>query len=363
MGECKDASFEDEHMALRVGSVFIVLVLSAIGVFFPLLGLKNEIFHIPKIILFAVRFFGSGVIVATAFIHLLGDASEYLSNECLGNGWHEYPWAPAFALMGVWIMFTIELAVNEYVKHNGLKRLDGCSGCAELIVEEDGVREMNPDPYHHRNSLHLHCANSHQLQSIEGDEVKKDEPVAKTSSDIRARDLEANTTSELSESTYRTLVSIFILEFGILFHSVFVGLSLAIAQDEFKTLLVAISFHQFFEGMGLGARFAGAIWPKNQHWVPWALAAGFSLTTPIGVAVGLGVRHSYSEESKSSLLTVGIFNSFCAGILIYNGLVDLMSQDFIHGDFLRACRWKMVAFAYVMLSLGCLLMAFIGKYA
>lgn len=364
MTECLTADFTDEHMALRVGSVFIVLVLSAIGVFFPLLGLKNHIFHIPKILLFAVRFFGSGVIVATAFIHLLGDAAEYLANECLGGVWQDYPWATAFCLMGVWIMFTIELCVSEYVKHKGLKRLDGCSGCAELVLDEES--EPHTDPYHQNNARalqshgeHLHL---HQLEDM-GHKKVEFEKVNTSGSDSLDRDMEAATASDLSESTYRVLVSIFILEFGIVFHSVFVGLSLAIAQDEFKTLLVAISFHQFFEGMGLGARFAGAIWPKNQHWVPWALGLAFALTTPTGVAVGLGVRHSYSEDSRESLLTVGIFNSFCSGILIYNGMVDLMSQDFIHGDFLRNCRWKKVAFAYSMLSLGCLLMAFIGKWA
>lgn len=371
MGECSGADFVDEHMELRVASVFIVLVLSAIGVFFPLLGLKNHIFHIPKILLFAVRFFGSGVIVATAFIHLLGDASEYLSEPCLGGIWQEYPWATAFCLMGVWIMFTIELCVSEYVKHKGLKRLDGCSGCAELVLDEDSA-EPHTDPYHQsrRPLLHLHPAEQHlHLHQLEDLGASKSvqfaaaEKMNTSLSETLERDMEAATASDLSESTYRVLVSIFILEFGIVFHSVFVGLSLAIAQDEFRTLLVAISFHQFFEGMGLGARFAGAIWPKNQHWVPWALGLAFALTTPTGVAVGLGVRHTYSEDSREALLTVGIFNSFCSGILIYNGLVDLMSQDFIHGDFLRACRWKKVAFAYSMLTLGCLLMALIGKWA
>lgn len=361
MTQCAGSTFVDEHMELRIAAVFIVLVLSAIGVFFPMLGLKNNIFHIPKILLFAVRFFGSGVIVATAFIHLLGDASEYLTKLCLPKIWSEYPWAPAFCLMGVWIMFTIELCVGEYVKHKGLKRLDGCSGCAELVLEEDAAVHET-DPYHaNRASPEIDL---HQLEHLNKEHVKFAEQKSSNSDvDVTMKDMEAATSADLSESTYRVLVSIFILEFGIVFHSVFVGLSLAIAQNEFKTLLVAISFHQFFEGMGLGARFAGAIWPKSQHWVPWALGVAFTLTTPAGVAVGLGVRHTYSEDSMEALLTVGIFNSFCSGILIYNGVVDLMAQDFIHGDFLKACRWKKVAFAYTMLTLGCFLMALVGKWA
>lgn len=44
------------------------------------------------------------------------------------------------------------------------------------------------------------------------------------------------------------------LEIGIVVHSVIIGISLGTAGsiDTIKPLLVALSFHQFFEGMGLG---------------------------------------------------------------------------------------------------------------
>lgn len=340
MTTCDNTEFKGEHMELRIASVFIVLILSALGVFFPLVGSMHSVFRLPKILLFAVRFFGSGVIVATAFIHLLGEADEYLKSECLSGGWKAYPWAAAFCLMGAWTMFTIEFGVSEYVKHRGLVKSDGCSGGARLMLDENHANHVELDDH-----SHIHA------EPKKGPETEEDtiEP--------------ASCCSDVQGSTYKKLVSIFILEFGIVFHSVFVGLSLAIAQNQFKTLLVAICFHQFFEGVGLGARFAAAVWPRAQNWVPWAMALAFSLTTPLGIAAGLGVRHSYSENSKGSLIVVGVFNSFCSGILIYNGLVDLMGQDFIHGDFLQECPWKKALFAYVMLTLGCFAMALIGKWA
>lgn len=45
-----------------------------------------------------------------------------------------------------------------------------------------------------------------------------------------------------------------VLELGILVHSVIIGISLGASQspETIKPLLVALSFHQFFEGMGLG---------------------------------------------------------------------------------------------------------------
>lgn len=45
-----------------------------------------------------------------------------------------------------------------------------------------------------------------------------------------------------------------VLEIGIVVHSVIIGISLGASEsiDTIKPLLAALSFHQFFEGMGLG---------------------------------------------------------------------------------------------------------------
>lgn len=45
-----------------------------------------------------------------------------------------------------------------------------------------------------------------------------------------------------------------VLELGIVVHSVIIGISLGASQDPdtIKPLVVALSFHQMFEGMGLG---------------------------------------------------------------------------------------------------------------
>jgi zinc transporter 1/2/3 len=48
-----------------------------------------------------------------------------------------------------------------------------------------------------------------------------------------------------------------LLEAGILFHSTFIGLSISISTGmTFIALMIAIAFHQIFEGLALGARVA-----------------------------------------------------------------------------------------------------------
>lgn len=55
----------------------------------------------------------------------------------------------------------------------------------------------------------------------------------------------------------------------------------------------------------------------------------FSLTTPIGIGVGIGIASVYKENSPSGLIVEGVFNSASAGILIYMALVDLLAPDFM----------------------------------
>lgn len=58
------------NVGLRIGSLFIVLVTSAIGVLAPLLLHKLVIGKIGATVLMAVKQFGTGVIISTAFIHV-----------------------------------------------------------------------------------------------------------------------------------------------------------------------------------------------------------------------------------------------------------------------------------------------------
>ncbi len=59
------------------------------------------------------------------------------------------------------------------------------------------------------------------------------------------------------------VVNITLLEGGILFHSVFVGITVSITINGFVVLLIAIIFHQVFEGLGLGSRIAAVPYPKG----------------------------------------------------------------------------------------------------
>ncbi|MCJ1306456.1 hypothetical protein MMC25_000098 [Agyrium rufum] len=155
-----------------------------------------------------------------------------------------------------------------------------------------------------------------------------------------------------SEEYAAQLTGIFILEFGIIFHSVFVGFTLAVAGPEFSTLYVVLVFHQMFEGLGLGSRLAATPWPARKWFLPYLLGSAYGLTTPIAIAVGLGIRTTYAPGSQTALIVNGVFDSISAGILIYTGLVELLAHEFMFSSTMRRASLKVVLLAFGTMVLG-----------
>ncbi|KAG0452190.1 hypothetical protein HPP92_025830 [Vanilla planifolia] len=120
-----------------------------------------------------------------------------------------------------------------------------------------------------------------------------------------------------------------VLELGIMVHSVIIGISLGVSKDPstVRPLVAALSFHQFFEGMGLGGCFVHAQL-KLRSMTTMVLL--FSFTTPLAIVVGIGISFGYKENDSFATIIEGILNSGAAGILIYIGLVDLLAVDFMN---------------------------------
>jgi zinc transporter 1/2/3 len=83
--------------------------------------------------------------------------------------------------------------------------------------------------------------------------------------------------------------SLYSLEIGIALHSVLIGITLGTSTEEFMPLLIAISAHQFFEGMALASLIFEA--PIDQLQA-FGLLAFYSLGTPIGIALGISLREA-----------------------------------------------------------------------
>ncbi|KAJ8545048.1 hypothetical protein K7X08_017631 [Anisodus acutangulus] len=150
-----------------------------------------------------------------------------------------------------------------------------------------------------------------------------------------------------------------VLELGILVHSVIIGISLGTTENPktIKPLLIALSFHQFFEGMGLGGCISQAKYKARTITV---MVLFFTLTTPTGIAIGMMLSKCYNEQSSSALIVQGVLNSASAGILIYMALVDLLATDFM--DPKLQTSFKLQIIANVSLVLGACCMSLLAKW-
>ena len=357
-------SYNGEHFGARILAVFVVFAVSALGSFLPLLALRSPFFTVPPWCFFVTRYIGSGVIVATGFIHLLAEAGKALLNPCLGGVWEEYTWAEGICLMGVFTMFFFDIVAHKKIEDKvrqkkalgdeaALQQLRDVELLPDTVLLDQEKR--NTDIGKEKSNMEL------DQGDIEIKQEKCDEDVTKVE---KCEETHETTHSSTEHSLHQQILNSFVLEFGIIFHSVFVGLSLAIAGDEFKTLYAAIAFHQMFEGLGLGTRFAMTPWPKSKWYVPWVLSLAYSLTTPVAIAIGLGVRKSYPPGSRTALITTGVFDAVCAGVLIYNSLVELMAYDFMYSrEFSGDKGMGRMLTAFFFLSVGGFAMALIGKWA
>lgn len=138
--------------------------------------------------------------------------------------------------------------------------------------------------------------------------------------------IDVETGLPVSEMIYKKLsMNITLLEGGILFHSVFVGMTVSITIEGFVILLIAILFHQLFEGLGLGSRIAAVPYPKGSI-RPWLLVFAFGTTAPIGQAIGLITRNTYDPNSAFGLIIVGVFNAMYVALPLPPSLLGIKPE-------------------------------------
>ncbi|KAA1469105.1 ZIP-like iron-zinc transporter [Dentipellis sp. KUC8613] len=334
---CGSGGGADTFFGLRVAAIFIIWVGGTCGALFPVLARRTRWLGVPHWLFDFAKYFGSGVIIATAFIHLLDPAIEELGSPCLGSGWTEYPYALAIALASIYLIFIVELLAFRI-------------GTAKL--KKLGVSH---DP-------HGHDVGSHAAHGPESSNRERERTAHEHQHRKGDEDDDDDDESDMGDSATAQVIGIAILEFGVVLHSVLIGLTLAV-DEEFKTLLVVLVFHQTFEGLGLGSRLAFIKLPARLNHIPLAAACLYGLTTPIGIAIGLGVRTTYNPDSTRASIVSGVLDALSAGILIYTALVELLAHEFIFNkDMRNASDWK-VAYALACMCLGCALMALLGKWA
>ncbi|KAI0739449.1 Zinc/iron permease [Daedaleopsis nitida] len=168
----------------------------------------------------------------------------------------------------------------------------------------------------------------------------------------------------------RQVIGILVLQLGIMIHSLVIGLTLSITTgSEFTSLVIAIVFHQLFEGLSLGIRIAGLPSSDSEHGFrhlpghtlkPF-LAVSFATTTPLGIGIGLVALGGAGKSTGPHLILVqGVMSAVSAGMLIYAACVEMLAGDFVMDAHLWRGSVRRQALALGSLLAGVCAMAAIG---
>ncbi|XP_021768720.1 zinc transporter 6, chloroplastic-like [Chenopodium quinoa] len=322
---------------IKLISSLVIFATSIAGISFPVILAKSfagkPAYDRATLV---IKCYAAGVILSTSLVHVLPDAFDALGDCVVAtrHPWKDFPFAGLVTLIGALLALLVDLAANsshaEVHARGGYTQLDGphChGGSGEGKVEMVVVVRENGDVVEERES----------------------EKVAAAEEEAR-------------EKMRQRMVSQ-VLEIGIIFHSVIIGVTMGMSQNvcTIKPLVAALSFHQIFEGMGLGGCIAQAGFSfKTTAYMCFM----FSVTTPVGIILGMIIFSltGYDDSSANALISEGLLGSLSSGILIYMALVDLISADFFHNK-LMSSETKMKKGCYIALVLGSASMSILALWA
>ncbi|EOD47624.1 putative zinc-regulated transporter 2 protein [Neofusicoccum parvum UCRNP2] len=420
-----EAGTEEYDLPLHVIALFLVLLTSIGGAGFPVMAKKFPWMKIPPKAFFFCKHFGTGVLIATAFVHLLPTAFSSLNDPCLPPLFtDDYPALPGVIMMGsLFSLFVLEMYLNSKMggqahNHGGptgqaisapipmpaprAPQRPAREPMAPMSRTESEESFEKSYAWSDAKQAYVRDREAEMAMPTMGDQKPSEMPawfIAFYSQYIRQRDemlalidrhatalpgydAKGASASEKEVSFFdddqdleeggqpavdpmvlkKMSLNITLLEGGILFHSVFVGMTISATTDGFVILLIAIMFHQTFEGLGLGSRIAAVPFPKGSP-KPWLLVFAFGTTAPFGQAIGLLSRNSFDVASALGLIMNGTFNAISSGLLIYAALVNLLQEDFLSEEarMIMSKKDRITAFIYVLM--GAAGMSIVGAFA
>lgn len=352
--DCELVGVDDYNMPLQIAGIFIVLGVAALGALVPIAARASKRVVINGYVFLLFKCFGIGVILSTGLIHMFMPAVGAFSNPCLPEGWHVYePWAAVFALIGAFFVHLIQTIVLAH------------------FAQEDTHNHETHALHKQDEEMAAHDAASSQRGDSTRDLERKSSgranpPEVVALSMVRQVHHEDGCAThrlvENIQNHHHSRITTFALEAGMLFHSIIIGVVLGVSDaHENVPLLIAISFHQLFEGFALSTTILECDFKSYR--MPILMASAFVIATPVGQAIGIGIASSFEPNSPSALLSTGILDAFAAGILIYDGFVNLLTPAVTHNHKFARFSGAKKLFVFLALWTGAAAMAVVGKWA
>jgi zinc transporter ZupT len=325
----------DATLQLRVAAVLILTCVSGVGVISPEMyayfnryiksnnnGAKidsndiengqlatenSKLSSSPAFRVFKV--FTGGLLVSVALLHLMPDSNANLADDQLVNSASQYPIAYIMTLGGCLFTVLLEI-VGKHVVH-----LMGINVSNSKEVSQEAIVEIEHGS--HPSDL---CTHEHL------------------------------------KSSNASFIKLLIIEISVAIHSIAIGFGLGTQTRNLpaiQALIVAMCFHQVFEGLCLGTMMLEV---KISTISRILLSLFFTVSLSVGIIIGI-----LTIESSTSQHVEGAANGFAAGCLLYGSLVDIINEEF--SKVIPSEQKYLKAYMFCGLLAGCGVMALLAVWA
>lgn len=272
---------------------------------------------------------------------MLSPANELLTSEYTYSLFNEKytSFSGAFAIIGIIITHFVQVYASHFLegshKHDHI-HVHSTSDCNSKVLsheKSDIIKLEEGDITNCESYSSDETKNDVYSKGNNGEDKEWHEKNNKVSIVSAVDDCAANQHEilHLMERKERQLVC-YLLEIGISFHSVLIGVAFGLESHGLIVLMIALMFHQFFEGVSLSSVFIEAHFKHISAIIFMILL--YSCTMPFGGVIGLILRSSLEPSSKVYVTLQGIIDSMAAGILIYDILVNILARH------CTSCNWK-----------------------
>lgn len=306
---------------LKIISIFVIFFLGFLGSVFPEFIKSSDVFHSDLIFLLC-KVFSAGIILGTGFVHMFPEADNLIKDAYPNIS---YPLSGFISGISCIVLMLVEQIINKYF-HKSKKSNKHSHGQISFDNNSDSSSSGSENDY--------------RLHTVQGDINHND---TLQNEFIHSRhSFDSHSTGQghchtvnviyQEDPTLKKLITLYILELGVAIHSVIIGVTLGFtdSQNTLSVLLIAMSLHQFFEGIAIGSSIVKA--EINDKLKSFIMKMIFSLTTPTGIFIGTILSQTSNQDSTESLMIQGILNSISAGVLIYMALIHLIIEDFNNSE-------------------------------
>uniref|UniRef100_A0A383V3N2 Zinc/iron permease n=1 Tax=Tetradesmus obliquus TaxID=3088 RepID=A0A383V3N2_TETOB len=382
-----DGEIHSCTLDLRIASIFVILFGASV---FGLLTLrfKSADAVFPRLL----RAFSGGIILALALVHIIPEAVADL------NSLMHFPIGGCTILFGIISLVVIDSALAAIMAPDSYKQhiLEETSGHQQQ--QQHGHHHGKSSSSHahshshsnHEDHSHGHHSHSHDTHSsshngsshkhahqqphkataaaaaaaadqeaaaavvvqdvdlIKQQQQQQDDAAADADAAARSsvnqphghqclRSINASGWISSAAAPMRDLrqcVTAYTMELGCIFHSVIIGVGVGVVTQDRQlvtTLMIALAIHQGLEALALGSVLALTSFSLPKKVVMLLL---YSMTTPIGIAVGIAISSSYDPESTTSRAVQGTLNGVSGGMLLYIAMFQLIAEEFSREDML-----------------------------